>query len=314
MYVTLEPCSHHGRTPPCIDAVINAGISRVVIAMGDPNPLVNGQGITALQKAGITVDMCDSASQAQARALNPGFISQINRKRPWIIGKIGMSLDGRTAMKSGESQWITSDNARSDVHRWRARAGAIVTTATTVLKDDARMTVRSALHSLPVGVSFQQPLRVIIDKDLTLSPEQAILHQEGQSLLVIRDDLDNSTEKQHAFLETLKRTGNNRVQFLSLPIGSDQHLVLKGLWDWLTENQIATVFIEAGSTFMGGMIQAKEVDELLVYIAPKCLGHEGMPMMVLPGLTQLNQHIPGQFQEIVTFDPDLRLRVTFENA
>ena len=243
-------------------------------------------------------------SGEEAQAMNSGFFSRITRKRPWVRGKMAMSLDGRTAMKSGESQWITSENARADGHRWRARSGAVMTTATTVIKDNAKMTVRAHLPEFPEGVTFHQPLRVILDKDLSLSPTAPILHQMGESLVVINEA--TTADKKQAFLN---HVGTPKVQLLGLPLDAANHLELAGLWDWLHQQDINEVLVEAGPTFVGAMLQSKQIDEMLVYIAPKCLGHEGMPMIVLPGLTQLNQHIAGKFQEVIPFDPDIRLRV-----
>ena len=303
-YVTLEPCAHMGRTPPCTTALIEAGITRVVMGSGDPNPLVNGKGAALLREAHITVSECEGELKSQARALNHGFFSRMQRQKPWIRGKIGMSLDGRTAMKSGESQWITSENSRCDVQLWRARSPAIVTTAKTVIEDNARMSVRTTLPEFPQKVIFQQPLRVIIDRNLSLSSNASIFHQAGESLVVIGECV--SEEKRNAFINA---TAELSVKLLMLPEGLNQHVDLAGLWQWFYDHNINDVFVEAGATFLGAMLQEKVIDEMLVYIAPKFLGHEGKPMMVLPGLTQLNQHIAGKFQEVIPFDPDIRLRL-----
>lgn len=301
-YVTLEPCVHLGRTPPCVDALIAAKIAQVVIGSVDPNPLVAGQGIKALEAAGMTVIL---EPHEAAEALNQGFFSRMQHNRPWVRAKMAMSLDGRTAMSSGESQWITGETARLDGHRFRGRSGAILTSAKTVIMDNARLTVRKGLPKLPQDVAFEQPLRVILDQHLTLAPTADILHQPGDTWIVINGSHSADVKKTY-----LKAVDNAAVTLLTLPVGSDEHLVLTDLWSALAEQEINDVLVEAGPTLLGGLLKQQAIDEMLVYMAPKFLGHDGAPMAVIPALRALKEHIAGKFNEAVSLGSDLRLQMT----
>ncbi len=262
-YVTLEPCAHHGRTPPCADALIRAGIRRVVAAMADPYPQVAGRGLARLRKAGITTEC--GLLQAEARQLNAGFLSRVLRGRPWLRLKLAMSLDGRTAMASGESQWITGEAARHDVQRWRARACALLTGVETVLQDDPQLNVR-----LPG--SPRQPVRVVLDSNWRLPAHLRMLN-DGQpvwQLGVGQPPAGDFPARRH-----------------SLP-ARDGRVDLVAALRWLGEQAINEVQVECGPTLAGALMQAGLVDELLLYQAPVILGHHARPLLEWP-LTRMQQ-------------------------
>jgi diaminohydroxyphosphoribosylaminopyrimidine deaminase/5-amino-6-(5-phosphoribosylamino)uracil reductase len=269
-YVTLEPCSHTGRTGPCVEALIKAGIKEVVFAVRDPDPRVNGKGIAVLQAAGITVR--EGLLEKEAREINKGFFSRILRKRPYVRAKMAISLDGRVAMKDGESQWITSNEARQDVHHWRAKSGAILTSGKTVERDQARLTVRDITLPIPSHIGFEPPLRVILDRSGRVSPDAPIFQAPGRVEHIVKGDFD---------------------------------VVLSKLQD----AQINYLWVEAGPTFMGALLEADLIDEWIVYMAPKWLGHEAMPMIYIPGLNRLSEAIQGQFKEVKTIGNDLRISI-----
>ncbi len=266
-YVTLEPCSHHGRTPPCADALIAAGVSRVVYGMIDPNPQVAGAGIHRLQQAGIEVD--GPLLQEQAQALNPGFSKRQREGLPRVTLKLAMSLDGRTAMASGESQWITGAAARSDVQRLRARSCAIVTGIETVLADNPSMTVRADELGLEnsVEVASRQPLRVIVDSKLRIPPEATIL--QGELVLL-------ATAKAATALTKLPN-----AEIVPLP-GSDGRVDLTALLAELARRQCNDVLIESGAVLAGAFLRQKLVDEMVYYVAPALLGSDARPLLQLP--------------------------------
>lgn len=244
-FVTLEPCNHHGRTPPCSEALIAAGIARVIYASGDPNPRVDGSGAARLREAGIVVEQGLRASEGEE--LNLGFFSRMRRQRPWLRLKMAASLDGRTATASGESQWITSEAAREDVQRWRAESAAILSTSATVLADDPRLSVR--LPDVP-----RQPLRVLLDREGKIPAHARLFSEPGEVLQL--------TSKEIA----LDASGR-----LSLP----------AVLSTLNAREINEVWTEAGATLAGSLITANLVDELVVYLAPMLLGAEGRPLAAL---------------------------------
>lgn len=282
-YVTLEPCAHQGRTGPCADALIDAGVARVVIGCADPNPLVAGQGVARMRAAGIEV--CEGVLAEQAAALNPGFLRRISGGLPWVRLKVAASLDGRTAMASGESKWITGPAARADVQRWRAMSCAIVTGVGTVLADDPRMDVRAEALG---GADSRQPLRVILDSTLRTPASARILQAPGQALLVHGDHVGTVPKGVEA-------VGCAGVQ-------PDPHAVL----ELLAARQCNEVLIEAGATVAGAFMAAQLVDELVIYQAPTVLGSAGRPMFELP-LTQMTQQIRLQITETVRVGPDQRI-------
>jgi len=290
-YVTLEPCSHFGRTPPCADALVNAGLSRVVVAMQDPNPLVAGNGIARLQAQGITVAV--GVCEAQARALNPGFIQRMTQQRPYVRLKVAASLDGRTALANGDSQWITSPAARKDVHHWRAQSCAIVTGIASILKDDSSLTVREVKTP-------RQPLRVIVDSQLRIPIDAKVL-QDGNVLVAY-------AQGDAAKLEVLQVMG---VRTLQAPNAQGQ-VDLATLMQALTALPCNEVLIEAGATLNGAFLQSGCVDELLLYYAPKLMGHTARGMFALPELTQMSAVRDLNILDVRQFGQDLRIQAKLQ--
>jgi len=285
-YVTLEPCSHHGRTPPCADALIEAGITRVVIAMQDPNPQVAGQGIARLQNAGIAVEC--GLMEVSARALNPGFIMRMTRGLPLLRSKIAMSLDGRTALKNGESQWITGAAARRDGHHWRARSCAVLTGIGTVLADDAQLSVRDV-------ATTRQPLRVVLDSKLRMPVTARIL--QGGNVLIYTSSRDAQK------ISLLEKTGA-RVEIL--PAANGRVDLLACLHD-LAAKGCNEVLVEAGFTLNGALLQAGLVDELVLYLAPQLLGDMARGMAQLGELAKLDQRVELEWQDVRNVGKDLRI-------
>jgi diaminohydroxyphosphoribosylaminopyrimidine deaminase/5-amino-6-(5-phosphoribosylamino)uracil reductase len=285
-YVTLEPCSHFGRTPPCADALIAAGVARVVVAMQDPNPQVAGQGIAKLQAAGIAVEC--GLMEAEARALNIGFVSRMTHGLPWVRSKVAMSLDGRTALANGESQWITGEAARRDVHVWRARSCAVMTGIDTVLEDDAQLTVRKIETS-------RQPLRVVLDSRLRIASTAKIF--DGGQVLIITAVADQ--EK----ISTLEQVGAKVIVLpdegvrVNLP-ATLRHLAAIGCNE---------VLVEAGRTLNGALLKAGLVDELVLYFAPQLLGDMARGMAQLGELTSLSDRVELAWQDVRQVGSDLRI-------
>ena len=271
-YVTLEPCSHTGKTGPCSQALVNAGIARVIYAMEDPNPLVSGRGLEILRVAGIQVD--GPLFEDQARALNPGFIKRMERKLPWVRCKLAMSLDGRTAMASGESKWITGPKARADVQRMRARSCALVTGIGSLLQDNSSLTVRSVELGLAdaEAIAAHQPLRVILDSRLQLPRDALILQQPGPILLVHNGDPANKPGL----------TGwPVQVELLALP-GKEGRIDLEALLRELAKRQCNEVMVEAGAELSGSFLRRGLLDEIVIYMAPKLLGNKSRGLFELP--------------------------------
>lgn len=286
-WVTLEPCAHHGRTPPCCDALIAAGVAKVVAAIRDPNPLVAGEGLARLRAAGIEVDT--GPGEAESRDLNIGFFSRMQRGLPWVRTKIAASLDGRTALGNGASQWITSEQARADGHAWRARAGAVLTGIGTVLEDDPRLDVRHA----PVR---RQPLAVIVDSRLE-TPTAAKMFIEGRPLLIYGAVQD---AQRRAALEQRGAT------VIEMP-GPGGKVDLAAMLRDLARREINEVHVEAGHKLNGSLLREGLVDELLVYLAPTLLG-PGRDMANIGPLSELSQGLPLAFTAVEPIGPDLRIR------
>ena len=286
-YITLEPCCHHGRTPPCSEALIKAGVTRVVAAMQDPNPQVAGQGLAQLQKAGI--ETLGGVLQIQAEALNPGFIKRMKTGRPFVRGKLAMSLDGRTAMASGESQWITGEDARRDVQRLRARSSAIVTGIGTVLADDPSLTAR-------VDADVGQPLRVILDSRLQMPVSARMLALPGRTLvLTANDDAQKAAALRDAGAEVAVLAENQGRVDLSAAL------------DLLAKRDINEVLVEAGATLCGAFLQAGLFDELVVYMAPVLLGHQARDLLMLPGLENMRDRIQLEITDMRAVGQDWRI-------
>jgi len=288
-WVTLEPCAHHGRTPPCCDALIAAGLGRVVVALGDPFPAVNGQGIARLRAAGIRVDLADEPWAARAREVNIGFFSRVQRQRPWLRMKIAASLDGRTALPDGRSQWITGEAARADGHAWRRRASAVLTGIGTVLADDPRLDVR--LVPTPA-----QPLRVVLDSQLRLPAAARLLDPPGRVLVL-------TAAAPGADAEALSARG---AEVAPLP-AHEGRIGLPAVLAELHRRHVNELHVEAGATLNGALLHAGLVDELLLYVAPKLVG-PGLPMLQWPTLAGLDEALQLEWTDVQRIGADLRLR------
>lgn len=287
-YVTLEPCSHTGRTPPCADALINAGVKRVFIAMQDPNPLVSGQGISKLKSSGIEV--VSGILTQQAEDLNPGFCMRMRSGRPYIRTKIAMSVDGRTAMASGESKWITSDAARQDVQKLRARSSAILTGIGTVLADDPALTVRPEGGWYPAEQLIRQPLRVIVDSQFQTPKTAKILTDKTNVLIALASE----------------PLGNELVEAISLANDKKQ-VDLPALMAELAQREINEVMVEAGSVLNGVLLEAGLIDELIIYMAPKLMGDGAKGIFHLPELNTMAQNIELKISDIRAVGQDWRI-------
>jgi diaminohydroxyphosphoribosylaminopyrimidine deaminase/5-amino-6-(5-phosphoribosylamino)uracil reductase len=284
-YVTLEPCAHHGRTPPCADALVRAGVASVVAAMADPNPLVSGKGLTRLREAGVSVRA--GVMEEEARELNVGFVSRMSRGRPWVRMKIAASLDGRTALLNGRSQWITGPEARRDGHHWRARACAILTGIGTVRKDDPRLDVREV-------ATTRQPQRVVVDSRLEISPAARIV---GDGTLVVTAAINDA--RKDALVA-------HAASVVSLP-GTGGGVALGDLMRVLATRGINELHVEAGATLNGSLLREGLVDELLVYLAPHIIGDKACGMFDLPALTDLAQRRAVDIREVCMIGKDLRV-------
>ncbi|VCU69413.1 Riboflavin biosynthesis protein RibD [Pigmentiphaga humi] len=286
VYVTLEPCSHHGRTPPCVDALVAAAPARVVVAMGDPNPRVNGQGLARLRAAGIAVTA--GVCLDEALALNLGFVARMSRGTPWLWAKMAASLDGRAALHNGRSQWITGAAARADGHHWRARSCAVLTGIGTVLADDPRMDVRHVQTA-------RQPRKIVLDSRLRMPADARMLDgTETWIFAAVRD------EAKAAALAARNAT------VVCLP-GADGRVDLPAVMQWLGRRDINEIHAEAGPQLTGALLQAGCVDELLVYLAPMLLG-DARAMASLPRLDDLAQARRFVFADVQRVGEDLRAR------
>jgi diaminohydroxyphosphoribosylaminopyrimidine deaminase/5-amino-6-(5-phosphoribosylamino)uracil reductase len=284
VYVTLEPCSHTGRTPPCADALIAAGVARVVCCSVDPNPRVAGTGIERLQAAGISVSV--GLSAAEARELNVGFFSRFERGRPWVRLKLAMSLDARTAPASGETRWISGEESRADVQAWRARSGAVLTGAGTVRADDPRLDVR-----LAYGSWVRQPLRVLLDPMLSCGSGAKIFHGDGALVFAAIDAPQRS--QNGARVERLRRVAG----------GLDLHAVMARL----TALEINELLVECGPRLAGALVAAHLVDELVLYVAPTLLGADAAPLLQVSGLGVPRSLPAFEFKHVQRIGADLRL-------
>lgn len=297
--VTLEPCSHHGRTPPCCDALIAAGVARVIVALADPNPLVGGQGIARLCAAGIEVELLttDHPLALASRERNIGFLSRMVRGLPWVRMKMAASLDGTTALANGASQWITAEAARRDGHAWRKRAGAILTGIGTVLEDDPRLDVR-------LIETAHQPLRVVVDSRLEIALDARIIAPPGALLVYTACDPESTRDKRAALAD-------RGVTVIDCPgparAGAHAKVDLPDLLRDLARRGVNELHVEAGHKLNGSLLREGLVDELLLYLAPKLLG-PGMGLANIGPLTELAQGIALEFVEATPVGRDLRLR------
>ncbi len=294
VYVTLEPCSHQGRTGPCAPVLANAGVARVVAAMEDPNPAVSGEGRRFLQQAGIQVQT--GLLEAEARRLNAGFIRRMTRGVPRVTVKIAASLDGRTAMASGESQWITGPDARQDVQRLRASCSAILTGIGTVLADDPSMNVRAS----GVDTGGRQPLRVVADSGLRMPPGARMLTLPGSTLVVCAGEPRNPE---------LEAAG---AELLSCP-AADGQVDLTAMLRALGERQCNDLLVEAGPRLSGAVLSAGLADELVIYLAPHLMGDAARGMFTLPGLEKLADRVQLRVRDTRMVGGDLRIRARVRN-
>ena len=296
LYVSLEPCAHWGRTGPCCDAVIAAGVSKVVFGMLDPNPLVSGQGIAKIKAAGIEVQ--GPLMAEECAELNRGFIKRITQGLPYVRCKMAISLDGRTAMASGESKWITGELARGDVQHLRAASDAIVTGVGTILADDPSLNVRME------SVVETQPLRVIVDSSLQVSPQSKCLQLDGNILLATAiPELELETE-----LESKALAYPDQVEIKSFA-GANAQVDLLALLKYLAQEKGCNdILLESGAKLAGAMLNAELVDELITYLAPKLLGSDARPLFELPGISEMSEQLALEFIEVEMLGKDCKMR------
>ncbi len=300
LYVTLEPCSHIGRTGPCADAVIDAGITRVVYGMVDPNPNVSGNGLNKLRAAGIQVD--GPVLPDEAEALNLGFVKRMREGLPYVRCKLAMSLDGRTAMASGESKWITGFEAREDLHKLRAQSGVIMSGIETVIADDPGLDARYE------GVNIMQPLRVIVDSRLRIPPGARTLQLPGEVMVA------TAVTSSDLLVDKQRELARNNV--ILLPCANTGGRVdLEALLRYLAlEKQCNDILLETGAELAGAMLDACLVDEVITYIAPKLLGSDARPLFNLRGKTKLSDHIALEVCDVEMLGKDCRMRSRIKKA
>lgn len=290
VYVNLEPCCHQGRTPPCTGFLVDAGVKRVITAIEDPNPQVAGGGIENLRSVGIDVDV--GIMRREAETLNRGFLYRTRKGRPWVVMKLAASMDGRTAMRSGESQWISSDQSRRDVHHWRARSSAVLTGSGTVLADNPALTVRDV-------DTERQPLRVIVDSHFSTPPDAKVLSGPDRVLVATADDRYVHSEE----------VDLGHVEVVYVPT-ANRNVDLAALMDHLSQLEINEVLVEAGPTLSGAMLQANLVNELVIYLAPTVLGSEGRGMFHLHGLEKLVECMKFNVTDVRQIGDDVRVQLT----
>ncbi len=284
VFVSLEPCAHHGRTPPCVDALLNAGVGRVWVAMQDPNPKVAGRGIAALRAAGIEVEL--GLMAAEASRINRGFVSRMARGRPFVTLKTGISLDARTAMAGGESQWITGDDARADAHRLRAEAGAVLTGSATVLADDPQLSARGLTELA------RQPDRIVMDTRMRVPSSARVWGSGARRFWLVGAPPVQQPPDVEAVVVRMTREGV-----------LDPDAALRAL----AEHEVNAVVLECGPRLAGAFLQHGLVDEIVAYVAPMLLGHEARPLAHLPGMERLSQAVQLQWQDVRQIGNDLRL-------
>ena len=296
VYVTLEPCSHFGRTPPCMNALIEAKVRRVFVAMQDPNPLVAGLGNKKLQDEKIEVLV--GLMQKEAEALNIGFIKRMQLKMPYVRSKVAASLDGKTALNNGKSQWITSPASRNDVQHWRAQSCAMLTGIGTVLADDPSMTVR--LENIQ-----RQPIRVIVDSQLQISPNAKILQKTSENDRIIVAYAEKSTE--HDAKKLAFETSGVELWCLPLVCLEKPQVDLTALLKALARDGVNEILVEAGQTLNGALLSQGLIDELILYYAPKLMGHDAQGMFAMPPLTEMTQAISLQLLDVRQVGTDMRI-------
>jgi len=293
VFVTLEPCSHTGKTPPCADALIKAGVKKVIVAMTDPNPLVAGNGLKKLNDAGIETE--SGLLETQARELNPGFIKRMESGRPFVRVKMAMSLDGRTAMASGESQWISGDASRNDVQRLRAESSAILTGIETVLADDPSMNVRLTAEQLGIETDspqVRQPKRVVLDSQFRMPLQAKIFSVDGQCIVYTTVNVDNKDS--YPFIIETCDSQDGRI---------DLYLLMEDLAD----KEVNLLHVEAGSVLCGALLKNDLVDEIIVYMAPHIMGDNAKGLFSLPGLEKMKDRISLNIKDVRSIGNDIRI-------
>lgn len=295
LYVTLEPCSHQGKTGPCVQALIKAKVSRVVIACEDPNPKVSGAGIKQLQEAGIEVQL--GLMEAQARQLNKGFFKRFTEGTPWVLVKMAASLDGRTAMASGQSQWITSPAARLDVQRLRAGSCAIITGIGTQQMDNPSLTLRITEQQLGVADPVQQPIRVVVDAQMKMTADARLLQSPGLCLIATLDQ-PQQREKSKALV-----AAGAEVVFLP---AQGEHVDLQALLEALAQRECNQIMVEAGAGLAGAFIAEGLLDELVCYWAPKLFGSQARPMFELP-IETIDAHLALSVKDMRMVGEDIKI-------
>lgn len=301
VYVSLEPCCHKGKTPPCTEALIKSGVKNVIVAMHDPNPLVAGKGIQQLQEAGIEVRT--GLLESEAAALNPGFIMRFTRKKPYVRLKMAMSLDGRTALASGESQWITGKDARDDVQRLRARSSAIMTGIGTIMMDDPALNVRfdSIVAEMPDHGVVRQPLRIVMDSQLKLPAHAKTLKLPGDVLVITSVSERSRIDK---FLKKIKR---DNLEVIQVPVDEYARPDLQVVMSILAEGGINELHVECGPTLAGALLMLNLIDEFVFYWAPHILGSTGKAMFVIPELPNMENRISLRIEEVRKVGSDYRI-------
>lgn len=297
-YVTLEPCSHFGRTPPCAEALVKAKVGKVICAMQDPNPQVAGRGIKILQEAGIEVQV--GLLESDSEALNPGFIKQMKTGMPFVQLKLAASLDGKTALKNGVSQWITSPEARKDVQSFRAKAGAVLSTSKTVIDDNASLNVRwndlpSSIQNQYPKINLRQPKRAILDKNLVLTDNLKLFQSDGEIITISDSAIEASSTQPH----------------ISVSLDKEGQLCLDEVLEQLNkQQQINHIWVEAGATLAASFLKQNLVDELIIYLAPKLMGTDGRGLINLLGLESMDQVIDLEIKDIRMVGSDIRVVAT----
>ncbi len=295
VYVTLEPCAHQGRTGPCVDALIEAKVKRVVIACQDPNSLVAGKSIGKLKAAGIETQVGLFAEEA--KELNRGFMKRMQTGLPFVTAKMGVSVDGRSAIANGDSNWISSDESREHAHQYRSKMSAILTSANTVIADNPRLTARNGDE-----LFARQPLRIILDVKSQVSPQAKVFTQPGNTLLIVKED--DQVETGRNFYE------HKNLEVTSLPL-IGQHFNLKSLMQELGRREINNILLEAGADFQGACIAAGVVDELRVYLAPLLLGESDFGILQLPALKAMQERQTLKLQDVQRIAEDVLLTYHF---
>ena len=306
VYVTLEPCSHIGKTPPCADALIDAGVKKVFAAMKDPNPLVAGSGLKKLNDAHIETD--SGLLESQARELNPGFVKRMESGRPYVRVKLAMSLDGRTAMATGESQWISSDASRDDVQRLRAESSAILTGIDTVLADDPSMNVRMTADELKIGSHgdepsadenskpVRQPKRIVLDSRFRMPSDAKIFSVDGECIVYTTVNVDNKESYPYT-IENIDSSGES----------SKAHMDLHALMRDLADKEINLIHVEAGSVLSGALLKNDLVDEIIIYMAPHIMGDSAKGLFHLPELEKMKDRVSLKIKDVRSIGSDVRI-------